>query len=147
MRAIDAVRRSIVTTSPEAPLSDVAKLMADGSVGAVVVVEGGKATGMVTDRDLVVRGLARGNVDGRADSVMSTDVVVADADGDLRDVLGCFDTHAVRRVVLERDGVPLGVLSVDDLVMDLVADLVTVVKPLTAEVLFGHHDAATPARL
>jgi predicted transcriptional regulator len=145
MRAIEAVRKPIVTMSPDAPLTAVAKLMADDAVGAVVIVDGGKATGIVTDRDLVVRGMAKGNVDGRADSVMSTEVVVANADGDLRDVFACFDTHAVRRVVLERDGVAVGVLSVDDLVMDLLADLLTVVKPVTAEVLFGHHDAATPA--
>ena len=33
-----------------------------------------------------------------------------------------------------------------DLFIDLVADLLAVVKPVTAEVLFGHHDAAPPVR-
>jgi hypothetical protein len=75
---------------------------------------------------------------------MSTELAVSEADGDLRDVLRVFDATAVRRVVLVRDGLAVGVLSVDDLLVDLVADLAAVVKPITAEVLFGHHDAPVP---
>ena len=98
-------------------------LAAPGSrqaVGAVVVVEDDAVLGVVTDRDLVVRALAHGHVDGRVDSVMTTDVVVVEADGDLRDVIHAFGANAVRRVVLVRDGVVAGVLSVDDLLVDLV---------------------------
>jgi predicted transcriptional regulator len=122
-----------------------AAMMERAGVGSVVVVDDGAPVGLVTDRDLVVRALANGNVDGRVDSVMSTDLVVAEADGDLREVIHHFGSHAVRRVVLLRDGAVVGVLSVDDLLVDLVADLTEVVKPVTAEVLFGHHDAAVPA--
>jgi predicted transcriptional regulator len=122
-----------------------AAMMERAGVGSVVVVDDGVPVGLVTDRDLVVRALANGNVDGRVDSVMSTDLVVAEADGDLREVIHHFGSRAVRRVVLLREGVVAGVLSVDDLLVDLVADLTEVVKPVTAEVLFGHHDAAVPA--
>lgn len=147
MRAYEAVRKELVTVPPDAQLGSVARLMADDAVGTVVVMDAGRPTGIVTDRDLVVRGLARGNVDGRIDSVMTTELVTADADGDLRDVFHDLSSHPVRRVLLMRDGTAVGLLSVDDLVIDLVSDLSHVLKPVTAEVLFGHHEAATPARL
>jgi CBS domain-containing protein len=147
MRAIEGVRKELVTVSPDDTLGHVARVMADRAVGTVVIVEAGRATGIATDRDLVTRGLARGNVDGRIDSVMSTDLVVADADADLHEVVRTFGTHAVRRVVLLRGGAPVGLLSVDDLVVDLVADLTALLTPVTAEVLFGQHDAPTPARV
>jgi predicted transcriptional regulator len=146
MRAIDAVRKSIVTVAPEMALPAVAQRMDDAAVGAVVVVGTmGEPIGVVTDRDLVVRGLARGNVDGRADSVMSTSVVTVDADVDLHDVLRVFDAHAVRRVVLVRTGLAVGVLSVDDLLVDLLGDVTAVLKPVAAEVLFGHREVGVPA--
>jgi len=147
MRAIEAVRREPVTVTREETFQAVARLMAQRGVGAVVVVDGQDPVGVVTDRDLVVRALASGFIDGRVDSVMSTDLVLLDAEGDLRDVLRAFGAHAVRRVVLVREGIVAGVLSVDDLLVDLVADLGDVVKPVAAEVLFGHRDASVPATM
>jgi CBS domain-containing protein len=146
MRAIDAVRRQPVTVTADETFQAVAKAMAQRGVGAVVVVDdAGAPVGVVTDRDLVVRALANGAVDGRVDSVMSTDVLRLDADDDLRDVIRAFGSRAVRRAVLVRGGAVAGVLSVDDLLIDLVADLGEVVRPVAAEVLFGHRDASVPA--
>ena len=146
MKAMDAIRKPVVTVDAARPLGAVAELMDRHAVGALVVTdERGHAVGLVTDRDLVVRGLARGNTDGRCDSVMTTELVTADAGSDLREVIRLFETHAVRRVVLLSGDTPVGGLSVDDLLVDLVADLATVVRPVTAEVLFGHRDAGTLA--
>jgi len=47
--------------------------------------------------------------------------------------------------VVERNGVFLGVLSADDLLIDLASDLAAVVRPIGAEVVFGHRDSAVPA--
>jgi CBS domain-containing protein len=76
---------------------------------------------------------------------MSTSVVTVDADVDLHDVLRVFDAHAVRRVVLVRTGLAVGVLSVDDLLVDLLGDVTAVLKPVAAEVLFGHREVGVPA--
>ena len=146
MKAADATRKPLVTIEASRPLRDAARLMADHAVGALVVLdEGDRPVGLVTDRDMVVRGLATGNTDGRCDSVMTTELVTMDADADLRDVVRTFGDHPIRRVVLVRGGAAVGVLSVDDLLVDLVADLTTIVAPVTAEVLFGHRQAGVPA--
>ena len=82
---------------PDGTLARVAELMERANVGALVVLEASGLAGIVTDRDVVVRGVAH-NVpaDARIDSVMTTDVITLHADADLRAVLPLFRTHASR---------------------------------------------------
>ena len=102
--------------------------------------------GIVTDRDLVRRGLARDlPADARVDAVMSSPVITIDADADLHDTFALFRTHAVRRLALVRAGQFVGMITVDDLLIDLAADLSDLARPVTAEVIFGHHDTPLPA--
>ena len=66
MRVRDVMNTAVVTAERGTPIGQVAKLMADGDVGAVVIVEGGKPVGIVTDRDLVVNHLAKGHTQEHA---------------------------------------------------------------------------------
>lgn len=147
MRAIDAARKQPATVTPERTVTEAAEEMDRCAVGALVVVEpDGRPVGIVTDRDLVVRGMARRvSGDARVDSVMSTDLVTLPVDADLRDAFGLFETHAVRRIPLV-DGAHLaGVVTLDDLVVDLASDLGRLARPVTAQVLFGHSEPVAPA--
>lgn len=146
MRTIDAIRRSGIGIGPERTLGDAAELMDQAGVGALAVIDGDRLVGIVTDRDLVRRGLARGlRPDARVDAVMTTPVVTIDADADLHRAYAVFRTNAIRRLAVVRDGAFAGMVTVDDLLIDLAADLNDLVRPVTAEVLFGHHDPVVPA--
>ncbi len=59
MRTIEAVRRSGVGIGPERTIREAAQIMEQAGVGALAVIEGEHLVGIVTDRDLVRRGLAR----------------------------------------------------------------------------------------
>jgi CBS domain-containing protein len=147
VRAIEAIRKQRVTVPPDATLKDAADLMERANVGALVVLDGERLAGIVTDRDIVLRGVAHGlPTDARVDAVMTTDVVTLGADADLRAVLPLFRTHACRRVPLISDGQVVGMLTADDLLIDLIADLGDIARPIIGEVIFGHHDAPLPAR-
>jgi CBS domain-containing protein len=147
MRAIEAIRKRMVGIPPDATLAHAAEFMERANVGALVVLDGEQLVGIVTDRDIVVRGVAHSlPADARIDAVMTTDVVTLDADADLRAALPLFRTHACRRLPLMSDGRVVGVLAVDDLLIDLVNDLGDVVRPITGEVVFGHHEAPLPDR-
>jgi CBS domain-containing protein len=117
------------------------------AVGALVVVEtDGRPVGIVTDRDLVVRAMARGlSPHARVDTVMSTDLVTMPPDADLREAFRIFDEHAIRRLPLVAGDRLVGMLTIDDLVVDAVADLVRLVRPVTGQVLFGHPEPSPPA--
>jgi CBS domain-containing protein len=146
MRTIEAIRRSGVAVGPGDTIRDAAIDMEQAGVGAVVILEEDRPIGIVTDRDLVRRGLARGlDADARVDGVMSSPVVTIDAEQDLHDAFAVFRENALRRLAVVRDGRFVGMLTVDDLLVDLAADLSDLSRPVTAEVLFGHRDSPVPS--
>jgi CBS domain-containing protein len=147
MKVIEHTRRSAVAVEVDAPISDVARTMEAAAVGAVAVLDGGALVGIVTDRDLVRRALAhRLDPAARVDGVMSSPVVTIAATADIREAFPLFAEHAIRRLaIVDERGSFVGVLSADDVLMNLSADLQAVVRPVAAEVLFGHRDAEVPA--
>jgi CBS domain-containing protein len=146
MRTIDAVRRSGVAIGPEKTVHDAAAVMEQAGVGTLAVIDGTRLVGIVTDRDLVRRALARGlSLEARVDGVMTSPVVAIDADADLHDAFAVFRTHGLRRLAVVRDGAFVGMLSVDDLLVDLASDLADLARPIAGEVLFSQRDAPVPA--
>jgi signal-transduction protein with cAMP-binding, CBS, and nucleotidyltransferase domain len=143
MRVRDALRRSTVAIEADRTVRAAAEIMESAGVGFVVVTDSGWPIGVVTDRDLVRRVLARGLPDdARVDGVMTTPVVTIDAQADLRDAYRAFRANGVRRLVVVDDGQLIGVTAVDDLLIDLASDLADLAMPVTAETIFGQHDAA-----
>jgi len=142
MQAIEGVRRSGVGIGREKTIRAAAEIMENSGVGALAVVDGEHLLGIVTDRDLVRRGLAKGlAADARVDVVMSTPVLTIDAEADLHSAFALFRTHALRRLAVVRGEQFVGMITVDDLLIDLAADLADLSRPVTAEVMFAHHDS------
>lgn len=131
----ELLRHPLVTASREATMTEVARLMAEEAVDVVVVIDHDRPVGIVTARDIVVRGTARRYpADARIDSVMTGDVVSLPVDADRGSAVATIDTHAVRQVPLvDGQGAVVGLLSADDLLMDLAEEAsavaATVVDP------------------
>jgi CBS domain-containing protein len=146
MQAIEAARKAPVTAGAETTIREVARLMDRQAVGAVVITARGRAVGIVTDRDLAVRAVARGApADTRVDSVMSTEPVTLGATADVREALGIFESHTFRRLPLVDGGAVAGLLTVDDLLINEVSDLGRLARAVTGQVIFGHPEPAPPA--
>ena len=145
MRVREGLRRSGVGIQPERTIHEAAAIMERAGVGALAVVEGDRLVGIVTDRDLVRRGLARGlPPDARVDGVMSAPVVTIDSEADLHDTFGLFRTHGIRRIAVVRGERFIGMITVDDLLIDVASDLADLSRPVTAEILFAHRDPQVP---
>ncbi len=87
MHTIETLRRSGVAVAPNATIKAAAHVMERAGVGALGVVDEGHLIGIVTDRDLVRRALARGlPLDARVDAVMSAPVVTIDVGADVHSV-------------------------------------------------------------
>jgi signal-transduction protein with cAMP-binding, CBS, and nucleotidyltransferase domain len=149
VRAIEAIRKPPAVIVAGASITEAARRMDDAVVGALVVVDGERPVGIVTDRDLVLRAMAHDVPgDARVDAVMSTDLVTLDADADVREAFPLFHSHAIRRLPIVEDGRLVGVISTDDLLINLTADLADLARPITGQVIFGapHEEASiTPA--
>jgi CBS domain-containing protein len=108
------------TVMPSATLTEVARIMRDDDIGAVVVTENGAAAGLVTDRDIVVRAVADGR-DPNSTSVAevaSRDLRTLTPDQNLEDAIALMRDWDVRRVVVVRDGRPVGIVSLGDLAIE-----------------------------
>ena len=104
-------------------LRSVAQTMATQDVGALVVAENGAVVGIVTDRDLVVRGLAEGiGLDAPVGQLTSAGLVAVRPDDDVAKVVRLMRDEAVRRVPVVDGDRAVGILSIGDLARALDAD-------------------------
>lgn len=146
MKAFEGIRRSGVGIEVDRTIGDAARVMEQAGVGALAVIDGAQLVGIVTDRDLVRRGLAqRLESDARIDGVMTAPVVTIEAEADLHDAFSIFRTHGIRRLPVVRGDRFVGMISVDDLLMNVAAELGDLVRPVTGEVLFSHHESPVPS--
>jgi CBS domain-containing protein len=115
--------QEIMTPNPEmlsvdASLMDAAEKMKDLNVGMMPVEKGSSVVGILTDRDIVVRGIAenRNPDQTKVSDIMSTDVVTCPADSSVEDAVQAMEQHKVRRLVItDRSGKPSGVVSLGDI--------------------------------
>ncbi|AQS66067.1 CBS domain-containing protein [Streptomyces pactum] len=109
-----------VTVEPQTSVTAVARIMRDRDLGAVLVTDGDRLRGLVTDRDLVVRSVAEGG-DPEQTTVAgacSDEVVTVRPDDELNHAVELMREHAVRRVPVVDDGRPVGIVSLGDLAME-----------------------------
>lgn len=148
MHTMQRLRRSGIGVGPDRTIQQVAQLMNSSGVGSVAVIDDGRLLGIVTDRDIVRRGIARGlPLDTRIDGVMSSPARTIDADTDLHDAVTAFRTNAVRRLAVVEDGRFVGVISLDDLLVDIARDLGALTSPLAAEVDDPQRDSPLPVTI
>ena len=112
----DAMTADVKTAAPSQSLTDVARLMKQEDVGSVPVVDGERLVGVVTDRDIVVRGIADGSDPHaiKAGDIASRDVVTVRPDDDLDSALRLMAQHQVRRLPVVDDGQLVGVVAQAD---------------------------------
>jgi CBS domain-containing protein len=115
--------RDIMTTELETvhrntTLREVSRIMRDSDIGDVLVTEsGGQLIGIVTDRDVVTRGLASGgDVDEmHVGEICSTDVAQIEPGATVADAVEMMTERAVRRVPVVDNGMLVGIVSLGDL--------------------------------
>jgi CBS domain-containing protein len=103
---------------PENTLVEAAGLMRELDVGALPVCDNDRVTGIVTDRDIVLRGTANGVDPNSApvSSVMSQTVVSISADQPVEEAVRVMEDRQIRRLpVLGRNGQLVGILSLGDI--------------------------------
>lgn len=130
-RVIEAAHRPVCAVDRRRAVAAVARLMAAEQVGAVVVVEyDGRPVGIVTDRDLVLRALAVGlDPEAPVEQVMTSDPITVEADDSVDSVYGVLRQHGIRQVPVTADGGLVGMVGLDDLVIELTAQLGNLLPP------------------
>jgi CBS domain-containing protein len=118
MKVKDAMHKGVDWVSPETPVSELAKLMRSKDVGSIPIGEDDRLIGMVTDRDIVCKGLAEEGFDLRnatARDVMTAGIHCCREDDDLAKAIRHMEDLKIRRLpVINKSMRMVGMLSVGD---------------------------------
>lgn len=116
-RAKDMVRHAIVETTADVSVREAARIMADRNVSSVLVMDGPRILGIVTDRDLRKRVVAAGlDTSDSVASVMTPDPTVVAADALAFEVLLLMMDGQIHHLPVVESGRPIGVITSTDLV-------------------------------
>lgn len=109
------------TCPPDTTLAEVARTMRDDNIGDVLVVEGNSIIGIVTDRDIVIRGLAEGKDTGSTTvrDIASTDLVLLSPSDSTTDAAKKMREAKVRRLPVVDNDKPVGIVSIGDLAIEM----------------------------
>lgn len=104
------------TVTPNDSIQSAARIMRDEDTGAVPVVENGRAVGIITDRDIVVRAVAEdGQLNRPVREIVSGSVVSATPDMSTREAAALMSEHQVRRLPVIENDCLVGIVSIGDL--------------------------------
>ena len=119
MKVREVMTRDVQTVRPDQSAREAASFMLRADAGAIPVTEGDRLIGMITDRDLAVRGVAEGHgPDTPVRELMTNDIVVARVEDDTEEVAVRMGEAQVRRLPVIDDQQKLcGIVSLGDLTL------------------------------
>ena len=117
MKVSEVMTRDVQTIRPDQTAREAASFMLRADAGSIPVTDGDRLVGMITDRDIAVRGVAKGyGPDTPVRELMSDDIICAREDDDVDDVASRMSEAQVRRLpVIDENERLCGIVSLGDL--------------------------------
>src|SRR5262245_8467322 len=129
MKVKDVMHKGVDWVSPDTPVTELAKLMREHDIGAIPIGEKDRLIGMVTDRDIVCKGLAQDSFDASratARDVMTPGIHCCRDDDDLAKAVRHMEQLQVRRLpVINKSKRMVGILSLGDISNSAPRDLLS----------------------
>ena len=121
---LDSKGQQIVTIVPGASVFDAIKLMADETVGSLIVMDGEELLGIVTERDyarkVILKGRSSDNC--KVSEIMSTDVMTASSSQTVNECMEIMTERSIRHLPVVDDDRVVGMISMRDLVQAIISD-------------------------
>ena len=123
MKLASIMTGGIETIAPQATLAEAAKKMASQDIGSLpVCAERRRVVGIITDRDITVRAVARGMDPNstRVEEVMTREVLSCSSDAEVDEACELMEKRQVRRLLVTgQDDMPVGIVSLGDIALCL----------------------------
>ncbi len=120
-----ATIREVMTKDPvcmpaDTSVCDAARMMRDRDIGDVILVDGDRIAGIVTDRDIVVRAVAEGRDFNTSTigEIASRDLTTVSPDDGFNDAVQLMRQRDIRRLPVVENGKPVGIVTLGDLAME-----------------------------
>ncbi len=127
---------NVITASPEINMVEAAKIMSDNNIGSLVIVKDESLAGLITDRDILIKVVAKGKdiQSTKVGDVMSKEVIYVKPDLDVEDAAEIMTENNVKKLpVIDNDAL-LGIVTATDIltahpkIMEKIESLVLVAK-------------------
>jgi CBS domain-containing protein len=117
MKVSEVMTRDVQTIRPDDPVQQAASFMLSADAGSIPVTDGERLIGMITDRDIAVRGIAKGyGPDTPVRELMTDDVICVREDDNVEDIASKMSEARVRRLpVIDSNERLCGIISLGDL--------------------------------
>jgi CBS domain-containing protein len=117
MKVSEVMTRDVQTVRPDQRVQDAASFMLSADAGSIPVADGERLIGMITDRDIAVRGVAKGyGPDTPVRELMTDEIICVREDDDVDDVASKMSKAQVRRLpVIDSNEKLCGIVSLGDL--------------------------------
>ncbi|WP_042684468.1 cyclic nucleotide-binding/CBS domain-containing protein [Candidatus Nitrosotenuis chungbukensis] len=113
----DIMKKNVISIDSSMTVNDAAKMMDDASIGAIVVLENGIAVGIITERDLVRRIIAKEKpLSTNVKVAMSSPLIVINPDDTVWDLAQLMKTRRIHRVPAVKDNRLVGMVTTSDIV-------------------------------
>ena len=121
---LDTKGSDIISIARDASVFDAISVMAQRSIGSLLVVEAGKIVGIVTERDYArkVLLLGRSSETTTVEAIMSTDVITATVEQTVKECMTLMTEKRIRHLPVVADDKVVGLISIGDLVQAIISD-------------------------
>lgn len=121
---LDTKGRYIISIPPEASVFDAIKLMADRSIGSLLVMQDEQLVGIVTERDYARKVIVKGRSSRSTPvaDIMTTELVTTTADQTVNKCMGLMTDRRIRHLPVLEDAKVVGLISIGDIVQAVIAD-------------------------
>jgi CBS domain-containing protein len=116
----EVMTHHVVTMPATATATEAARKMRDGDIGDVIVLDERQVCGIVTDRDIVIRGIAEGHDPSttKLADICSRDLTTVTPDADVSEAIRLMKDRALRRLPVVEGNRPIGIVSLGDLAVE-----------------------------
>ena len=124
--------REVWTIAPETIVFEALKMMADKNVGALVVMDGAKVTGILSERDYARKVILHGRSSRELETreIMSTNVYFVSPEQNIEDCMALFTNKRVRHLPVLQNERLIGIISIGDVVKAVIAEQESTIKHL-----------------
>jgi len=129
-------RKPVIKVSPDTSITEACHLMEQNNVGSLVAENKGKLCGIITDRDIALRvaGAKRDPDQTRVKDIMTPDPIRISVDKDLHHLTALMHAYHVRRIpIVNGFDTTLGIVTLDDLIAQLGAEMADIGKAISEE--------------
>ncbi|MEM2786117.1 MAG: CBS domain-containing protein [Candidatus Nitrosotenuis sp.] len=113
----DVMKKSVISIDSSMTVQDAAKMMDDASIGAIVIIENGIAIGIITERDITRRIVAKGKpLTTNVKDAMSSPLIVINPDDSVWEAAQLMKTRKIHRLPAVKDNRLVGIITTSDMV-------------------------------